>query len=531
MLSPRASFSLTRAAYVLMREGVVTALPDEGAPAPVRLAKAIARVIERRRAKDQAQSENLSKALNRLGPSWVKLGQFLATRPDIVGASIALDLELLQDRMEPFGAEQAKEMVAATLGQDVKEIFSSFGPAIAAASVAQVHKATIKDQSDGTGGETVREVAVKVIRPGVRDRFNRDLATFYSAARLMEKHIELAQRLQPVLVVDMLATSAKMEMDLRLEAAAFSEMGENTAGDDGFLVPTVDWERIGRDCVTMDWVDGTKLTHVDVLTQAGHDLPAIANVLNQSFLRHVLRDGFFHADMHPGNLFVDAESNIVAVDLGIAGRLGKAERRYLAEILYGFITRDYMRVAEVHFEAGYVPDHHDVASFAQAIRAIGEPIHGQEADKVSMARLLTLLFEVTELFDMKTQPQLLLLQKTMVVVEGVARRLDPKFNMWKSAEPVVAHYVQRLIGPLGKIEEARDGLHAMGRLVQLAPDMATRAEKLSHEIDAMTRDGVRLDKPTIEAIGKAEARHSRSGRVALWIIALGVVALVWKQFV
>ena len=308
-------------------------------------------------------------------------------------------------------------------------------------------------------------------------------------------------------------------------------MAENTRDDEGVLVPQVDWERTGRDCVTMDWVKGTKLTQVDELNQAGHDLAAIANVLNQSFLRHVLRDGFFHADMHPGNLFVDPASNIVAVDLGIAGRLGKAERRYLAEILYGFITRDYMRVAEVHFEAGYVPEHHDVASFAQAIRAIGEPIHGQEAEKVSMARLLTLLFEVTELFDMKTQPQLLLLQKTMVVVEGVARKLDTKFNMWKSAEPVVAHYVQRLIGPAGKLEEVRDGLQAVGHLVQMAPDMATRAAKLSQEMDVMARDGVRLDKPTIEAIGKAEARHSRSGRIALWVIAISLVALVWEQFV
>ena len=525
MVKLRASFSLLRAVYVLMREGVITALPEEGAPPPVRMAKSIAKLVERRRAKNQAQSENLSKALNHLGPSWVKLGQFLATRPDIVGASIALDLELLQDQMEPFDAVAAKEMVAATLSEDVDQLFTSFGPAVAAASVAQVHKATIEDERGR------REVAVKVIRPGVRDRFSRDLATFFAASRVMERHLEVAQRLQPVLVVEMLAKSAKLEMDLRLEAAGFSEMGENTAEDEGFLVPSVEWERTGRDCVTMDWVDGIKLSNVKALSDVGHDLPKLANSLNQSFLRHVLRDGFFHADMHPGNLFVDADSNVVAVDLGIAGRLGKPERRYLAEILLGFITRNYRRVAEVHFEAGYVPDHHDVDSFAQAIRAIGEPIHGQEADKVSMARLLTLLFEVTELFDMKTQPQLLLLQKTMVVVEGVARHLDPKFNMWKSAEPVVAHHVNRLIGPLGKLEEARDGLHAMGRIMQLAPDMATRAERLSHEIDMMARDGVRLDKLSIEAIGKAEARHSRSGRVALWIIALGVLALVWEQFV
>ena len=519
----RAYFSLLYAVYVMMREGVITALPDEGAPLPVRIAKRLAKFIERKRTKSQAQSVKLSKALNRLGPSWVKLGQFLATRPDIVGASIALDLELLQDRMDAFPEEEAKAMVAASLGVPVSDAYQTFGPAIAAASIAQVHKGSVKTK-DG-----LRDVAIKVVRPGVRARFKRDLETFYTAARAMEKFVDAAQRLQPVLVVDMLATSAKLEMDLRLEAAGFSEMGENIQNDKGFRVPGVDWERTGRDCLTMDWVDGDKLTNLEAFSEQGHDLPAIANTLNQSFLLHVLRDGFFHADMHPGNLFLDAKSTIVAVDLGIAGRLGKPERRYLAEILFGFITRDYMRVAEVHFEAGYVPDHHDVASFAQAIRAIGEPIHGQEADKVSMARLLTLLFEVTELFHMKTQPQLLLLQKTMVVVEGVARTLDPKFNMWKSAEPVVSHFVRHLIGPAGKLEEAKDGLKAMGKLMQLAPDMATRAERLSHEIDMMARDGVRLDKPSIEAIGKAEARHSRSGRVALWIIAVGVVALVWDS--
>lgn len=524
MKSTRAFFALLRAFYVLMREGVITALPEEGAPPPVRTAKFFARFIERKRTKDQPQSEKLSKALNRLGPSWVKLGQFLATRPDIVGASIALDLELLQDRMDAFDPAEAEAMIEATLGHPVGVLFSAFEPAIAAASIAQVHPARVETD------EGPKQVAVKVIRPGIRTRFLHDLETFYTAARVIDRWFPVAKRLQPVAVVDMLATSARLEMDLRLEAAAFSEMGENVAGDPGFRLPRVDWERTGRDCVTMDWVDGIKLTRTAELAVAGHDLKAIANTLNQSFLRHALRDGFFHADMHPGNLFVNASGDIVAVDLGIAGRLGKAEQRYLAEILYGFITRDYRRVAEVHFEAGYVPDHHDTASFAQAIRAIGEPIHGQTAEKVSMARLLTLLFEVTELFDMKTQPQLLLLQKTMVVVEGVARTLDPQFNMWTSAEPVVEEQLRRILGPAGKLDEARDGLTAVTRLSRLLPDMAVRAEKLSHEIDTMAEQGVRLDKPTIEAIGKAEARHSRSGRLALWVIAASVVVAVWTLF-
>jgi len=513
--------SLTRAGWVMMREGVVTALPDEGAPTPVRIAKKIARVVERRRSRKQAQSVNLSKALNRLGPSWVKLGQFMATRPDVVGASMALDLELLQDRMDAFPVEIARERISQTLGMDVDDVFEEFGPAVAAASVAQVHRARLKNSDRTT------DVAIKVIRPGVRARFAHDLETFYTAARAFEKYVDGAERLQPVLVVDMLANSAKLEMDLRLEAAAYSEMSENIVDETDFRLPNVEWDFIGRDCLTMDWVDGTKLTDTDALEAAGHDLSAIANSLNQTFLRHVLRDGFFHADMHPGNLFVDTDGVIVAVDLGITGRLVRDERRYLAEILYGFITRNYTRVAEVHFEAGYVPADQDVASFAQAIRAIGEPIHGQSAEQVSMARLLTLLFEITELFDMKTQPQLLLLQKTMVVVEGVARQLDPKFNMWKSAEPVVEPYLRHLLGPAGKLEEAKDGLKAFGQMAKMAPEMAKRAEAISKEMGTMAKDGMRLDAATIEAIGKAEARHSRSGRIALWVIAAAAIWAVW----
>ena len=247
------------------------------------------------------------------------------------------------------------------------------------------------------------------------------------------------------------------------------------------------------------------------LRAAGHDLKAIAATLVQSFLRHTLRDGFFHADMHPGNLFVEADGTIVAVDLGISGRLGKKERRFLAEILYGFITRDYRRVAEVHFEAGYVPRTHNVAAFAQAIRAIGEPIHGQPAETISMAKLLTLLFEVTELFDMQARPELVLLQKTMVVVEGVARTLDPAFNMWKTAEPVVGHWIAGNLGPRGLLVDARDGANALSALARQAPDLAQRTERLSREIDAMAEHGLRFDDATASAIGKAEARAHALG--------------------
>lgn len=509
LLRPYLSF--VHAGWVLMREGVLSALPSDGLPAPARLGHRFAGIVARRQAKDRAQSERLSIALNRLGPSWVKLGQFLATRPDVVGNVIAKDLELLHDRIAPFPLDEAKQMVAQSLGRECDEVFSDFSGSVAAASVAQVHKAVV-----ATSGETV---AVKVIRPGVRARFKRDLDTFYAAARLAERVMPDAKRLKPLSVVDTLAQSAKIEMDLRLEAAAFSEMGENVAEDPGFRVPSVNWELTGRDCITMDWIDGIKLSEVEKIRAAGHDCDELAANLIRSFLRHAVRDGFFHADMHPGNLFVAPNGDIVAVDLGIAGRLGKKERRFLAEILYGFITRDYTRVARVHFEAGYVPAHHDVASFAQAIRAIGEPIHGQSAETISMAKLLTLLFEVTDLFDMETRPELIMLQKTMVVVEGVARTLNPAFNMWKTAEPVVGDWIARNLGPVGMLEDARDGFSAARRLVHLLPDMADRVETLSAGLDEMAKNGMKLDPETTEAIGRAEARNNRLGHLALWVMA------------
>ena len=441
---------------------------------------------------------------------------------DVVGQEMARDLALLQDRMATFPRQIAIETIEASLGQPIDVLYGQFGEPVAAASIAQVHPATV------TRDGVERKVAVKVVRPGVRQRFYNDLESYFLAARLQERFVPSSRRLRPVAVTQTLAQTTRIEMDLRLEAAALSELGQNTADDLGFRVPWVDWERTGRDVLTLEWIDGVKMNDIAALQAAGHDLKALAATLIQSFLRHTLRDGFFHADMHPGNLFVVPDGTIVAVDLGIAGRLGKKERRFLAEILYGFITRNYMRVAEVHFEAGYVPRHHDVSAFAQAIRAIGEPIHGQSAETISMARLLTLLFEVTELFDMQTRPELLLLQKTMVVVEGVARTFDPHFNMWRTAEPVVASWIAENLGPRGILSDAREGASALLSLARQAPELAARTERLTREIDDMAEHGLRFDRATAEAIGRAEARHTRLGRLALWVIAGALCVIAWQ---
>jgi ubiquinone biosynthesis protein len=423
--------------------------------------------------------------------------------------------------MPPFPQQEAEAAVAASFGRQVSAIFSSFGPPVAAASIAQVHRAEI---ATATG---TRVVAVKVLRPGIEQRFRADLGAFTFVARYAEDFSAEARRLRLIEVVDTLRRSVTVEMDFRLEAAALSEMAENTKDDPDFRVPTVDWDRTSKEVLTLEWIDATPLSDRARLEAKGFDLPKLARALIQTFLRHALRDGFFHADMHPGNLFVDDDGRLIAVDFGIMGRLGAKERLFLAEILHGFITRDYYRAAEVHFEAGYVPPSHSIESFAQAIRAIGEPIHSRTAEDISMARLLTLLFEVTGLFDMRTRPELLLLQKTMVVVEGVARSLDPKLDMWSTAEPVVREWITRNLGPAGQLESAAHGATEVGRFIGNAPGLLTRGARVLDQLDEITRDGLVLSPQTVAEIGKAEARRNRWMVAALWVI---VALLLWIGF-
>ena len=507
---------LARAGYVMAREGVFANVDASLVPPAARLPLALARLIARRNA------SGLASAMARLGPSYVKLGQFLATRADIIGPAAVQQLEMLQDRMAPFAREAAVAQIEASFGKKIGEIFVEFGEPVAAASVAQVHRARVAD-ADGT-----REVAVKVIRPGVERRFRRDLSDMYFAARLAERFSSQSKRLKPVEVVDVLARSVKMEMDFRLEAAAASEFAENNRDETFFRVPSIDWDRTAKDVLTLEWIEGAPLSDRAALEKTGRDLPALGRSIIEVFLKHAVRDGFFHADMHQGNLFVDTAGRLVAVDFGIMGRLGLKERRFLAEILFGFITRDYMRVARVHFAAGYVPASHSVEDFAQAIRAVGEPIHSRTADQISMARVLTLLFEITGLFDMKTRTELVMLQKTMVVVEGVARALDPRLDIWAAAEPVIGEWIAGNLGPLGKLQDAGRGLAALVDAALQLPEAVARTQAMADRLEAAVVEGFALSPAAIEAIGKAEARRARWGNAALWVIAAAAVWAVWR---
>jgi len=468
-----------------------------------------------RRQADGLAGERLARALESLGPAYIKLGQVLATRPDIVGGEIATALESLQDRLPPFPTEIARAEIAVAFARPVDELFAQFGEPIAAASIAQVHQAE-------TSGETPQRVAVKVLRPGIEAEFARDLSAFALAARILERISPEARRLRAGAVVSTLAQSVAVELDLRMEAAAASELAERTGADDDFRVPAVDWERTSSRVLTTEWIEGTPLRDPGALEAAGHDPRRIAVLLIRSFLTQALRDGFFHADMHPGNLFVDAEGRLVAVDFGIMGRLDQTMRRFMAETLGGFLARDYRRVAEVHYDAGFVPPTHSIELFAQALRAIGEPIFGRSAHDVSMAKLLQQLFDTTRRFDMKLQPQLVLLQKTMVVVEGVARSLDPAFDIWEASRPVVEGWMIDHMGPQAQLRDAAEGLTAIGRLARELPHILRNAEAVS---TMLAEGGLRLHPDTAREISEAQIARTRHVRIALWVAA-GALAVL-----
>ena len=498
---------LIRAAYVFAREGAFADVDPLLLPPAARLPLAVANLIAR---KNVEGLTGLSRAVDRLGPSYVKMGQFLATRPDVVGTLVALELEHLQDRVTPMPRESAVAIIEAAFGGKIESLYEEFGDPIAAASIAQVHRAVVKTD------EGPKAVAVKVLRSGVERRFTRDLSDMFFAARLIERIAPEMRRLRVVQVVDTLARSVRMEMDFRLEAAAASEFAENNRDDVEIRTPSIDWDRTTREVMTMEWIDGTPLADAQRLAGLGFEPAGLAKTLIQTFLRSALRYGFFHADLHQGNLFVDPSGRIVVVDFGIMGRLGREQRRFLAEILFGFIRRDYRRVAEVHFEAGYVSDAHRVEDFAQAIRAIGEPIHSRTADQISMAKLLTLLFDITALFDMQTRVELVLLQKTMVVVEGVARKLDPQLNIWSASEPVVGAWIAENLGPANRLGD-------LGRTVSAATaflaDAPRRLERVLTALEATSASPVPQTSP--------KSRLSAVADMAIAIlVAIGILALI-----
>ncbi len=443
--------------------------------------------------------ERYALAFQQLGPAFIKLGQVLSTRGDIFGQQFIIDLAHLKDNLPPFSHEIAEASVVASLGKPVSAIFSEFGAVIGSASIAQAHEAVLLDG---------RKVAVKILRPQIEEIVAADIDMMTLAAKIVAFVFPSTQRLEPVAFVATVAQSLLLELDLRLEASACDEIGKTINKEPWMRAPAVVWHQVSRRVLVTEWATGTPLSRPEALTLPGLDHKETADNLIRAFLSQALDHGAFHADLHEGNLFVTAPAQLTAIDFGIIGRLRPKERRYLAEMLWGFLRRDYKRVAEVHFEAGYVPRHHNVDSFAQALRAVGEPVLGQKATEVSMGRLLTQLFEITAQFDMHLRPELVLLQKTMVSVEGVARRIYPEHDLWEAARPVVKDWISR----------------------ELSPVVQTRriVEKLISRLRTDDEEEVETKKTVEMAALQIVAQQGRTfGLIALVVSVISLGVLVW----
>jgi ubiquinone biosynthesis protein len=469
MRGPHNIWRLIRTGATFERTGAMGAILDAfDAPAPLRAgARILGWPFKWLGYEGDPSQPPVVRALTALGPAYIKFGQILSTRPDVVGDEMAGELRILQDKLAAFPLSVARKQIEAELGEPVDVIFAELSEPVAAASIAQVHKARLRDSMD--------PVAVKVLRPGIERAFRKDIDAFYLAASMIELLSPSSRRLRPREVIEHFERTVMGELDLRLESAAASEYAANTSGDAGFQLPELKWAYCGRRVMTLGWAEGIPLGDNAALDAAGHDRVALSERVLQLFLNHALRDGYFHGDMHQGNLKVAPNGDIVALDFGIMGHIDEYTRRVYAEILYGFIRRDYKRVAEVHFEAGYVPADRDVDEFARALRAVGEPIFGMDATRISMGKLLAYLFEVTERFGMETRTELILLQRTMVVVEGVARSLNPKMNIWTVARPVVEEYIRQSIGPRAVARDLQKTAQVIARFGPRLPGLVEAA--------------------------------------------------------
>tara|TARA_Y100000591_G_scaffold172696_1_gene149101 strand:+ start:770 stop:2332 length:1563 start_codon:yes stop_codon:yes gene_type:complete len=413
------------------------------------------------------EEERLCRSMEGMGITFIKLGQFLATRPDIIGEKLSDQLQTLQDKVPAFSKDIALQEIKKGLGSENFNDFINISEPIAAASIAQVHKAQIKEDN------ILKEVAIKVLRPDIKKVFNDEIEALMLLAYIIESLIKKTKRLKLIEVVFLLKEITNHEMDLRFEAAAANEFYENTRNDVGFKIPKIYWKFTSDNVLTLDWIDAISIRELEKIKSLGINCKNLARDIIQHFLRHAVRDGYFHADMHQGNLLLDNTGQLIFIDFGIMGRIDKINRRFLAEILYGFIQRDYQKVAEVHIAAGLVPKNVNTEELAQALRSIGEPIFGQSVKDISGGKLLKQLFEITEKFNMQTQPQLLLLQKTMVVVEGVSRKLDPDANIWEISKPVLEKW----------LKETKDPVKEIGNLLKDTSEVLKKLPELPQVMD------------------------------------------------
>ena len=470
----------------------------------------------------QNKGDGLSESLQSLGPTWIKMGQFLSTRPDIIGNKLSEHLRELQDSLPPFDQKFVDEALIESFGEDFKKKFKKIEEPIAAASIAQVHKAII--DVDGI----LKTVALKVLRPKIETKIKRDLKDFYLAAKILESFSSEARRLRVIDVVRTLEESLSMEIDLRLEAAAQSEIIENTKEDRFIEIPEVFWDLTSKNILTTEWVDANSSKNLEEIKKKNIEFNVVGENIMKTFLILAIRDGFFHADMHQGNLFIKDDATIIPVDFGIMGRLNIESRKYLLEILSGFVKKDYKKISDIHFEAGYIPENQDRNKFAQALRAIGEPIQGQDSKSISMGHLLSQLLEVTGQFNMKTQPQLLLLQKTMVVTEGVAREFNPDLNIWSLSEPILDNLSAIKNFDLSKISFSKESINSNAKEIYdlIINDIEKTKKDFIKIKKAFGEDGIKIDKKSLILITERETSRSNHVKIIFLIVLILILSIL-----
>ncbi len=464
--------------------------------------------------------QNLCEALEKMGTTFIKLGQFLATRPDIIGEELANDLEKLQDKLPPFDINTAKNILRKNYGEKKFKTIKSLSDPVAAASIAQVHFAVLEIEN------IEKEVAIKILRPEIEKLFNKELNALLLLAFITEKLFSKTKRLKLTEVVLLLRKITKIEMDLRFEAAAANELYSNTKNDQNIQVPKIYWDYTSKEILTLDRVNGVSIRDIETLKKQNVDTQKLAKNLIQLFLIQAVRDGFFHGDMHQGNLFVNPKGEIVPVDFGIMGRLDKNNRKFLAEILFGFIQRDYQKVAEVHFQAGLVPNTASKDDFAQALRSVGEPIFGQSIKDISGGRLLAQLFEITERFNMQTQTQLLLLQKTMVVVEGVARKLYPNTNIWEVSKPILENWIKSQKDPKIKINDA---IKTSGEIFKRIPELPDVMDKANYALQMIAEGKLNIVSKN-DSSYEVETLKLEKNKNKFIVYFLGIVIIILLLF-
>ena len=459
---------------------------------------------------DKRPGERLALALSELGPAFIKLGQVLSTRSDLLGEQVAEDLAKLQDQLPTFSAFQARATIEEELGARIEELYAQFDDEpVSAASISQVHYAvTVPDDEYPEG----RQVAVKVLRPGIEEAFRADIELLLWLAYLIERTQPRLKRLKPVEVVQTFAATVSVEMDLRLEAASAAELRQNFAGDPTYRVPDIDWRRTAKRAMTQERLTGIPMDDRVGMLSAGLDIDDVLTKAAAAFFNQAFRDGYFHGDQHPGNMTVGYDGAIQVVDFGIMGRLTKRTRYFLADMLLAFLQRDYAKVAEVYVDAGYLPPAKSVEDFTLALRSIGEPIHGRPLQHISFARVLGQLFSVAENFQMEVQPELLLLQKNMLMAEGVSRRLDPRLNIWTLAQPLIEQWMRDNRGPEARVTQvAEEALFIVRRL----PAVMRNMDRLLHHL---AEGGLKLDPEALQVINR------QGSNWWLWLIIAVLVA-------